>query len=134
MCYYRSHYVYRYLTHHPWWQNVYAASTARVVSCEREGPPPHDCQCQSLLRRGDRGTAVGAAPQRGPGAPCDSPGRDRVETRVVLWGGMDRVPHRTPLGDRTGARHDPRRATGAVASDGPRHRSRLSPLDRKSVV
>ena len=40
------------------------------------------------------------------------------------------VPHRATLGDRTGAGHDPRREAGAVASDGPRDRSRLAPLGR----
>ena len=56
--YYSSHYVYRYLSHHPWWQNVYAASAARVVSRQRQGPPSHDCQCQSLFRGGDRSDAA----------------------------------------------------------------------------
>src|SRR5262249_59106411 len=41
ICYYSSHYVCRYLSHHLWWQNVYAASAARVVSRPWEGPPPH---------------------------------------------------------------------------------------------
>ena len=53
-----------------------------------------------------RGTAVGAAPQRGAGAPGDYPGRSHVETRVVLWCGMDCVPRRSTLGDRKGAGHD----------------------------
>src|SRR5467141_1188843 len=36
LCYSRSHYVHRYLSPHPWWQNVYAASAARVVSRDRK--------------------------------------------------------------------------------------------------
>src|SRR5439155_25861250 len=58
MCYFSSHYVYRYLAHHPRWQNIYAASAARVVSSPRQCPPPHDCQCQSLFRCGARTAAV----------------------------------------------------------------------------
>src|SRR6516165_10935214 len=51
--YYSSHYVYRHLSYNPWWQNVYAASAARVVSRQRQSPPSHHCQCQSVFRGGD---------------------------------------------------------------------------------
>src|SRR5216683_4540455 len=104
--YYSSHYVYRYLSHHPWWQNVYTASAARVVSRPRQGPPPHDCESQSLFRRGDRGDALGTAPQGGPGASGDHPGRDHVATRDVFWCCVDCVPRRPTFGDRTGPGHD----------------------------
>src|SRR3989442_12249840 len=63
MGYLSSHYVYRYLAHHPGWQNLYAASAARVVSRPRQGPPPHDCPCQSLFRCGDPSAAVGRSTQ-----------------------------------------------------------------------
>src|SRR2546426_1908044 len=105
--YYSSHYVCRYLSHHPWWQNVYAASAARVLSRQRQGPPPHDCQCQSLFHRGDRSAAVGTATQGGPGAPRDHPGRDHVEARALFWCRVDRVSHRPTLGNRQGPGHDP---------------------------
>src|SRR6266852_2177265 len=132
ICYYSSHYVYRYLSHHPWWQNLYTASAARVVSRPRQGPPPHDCESQSLFRRGDRGDALGTAPQGGPGASGDHPGRDHVATRDVFWCCVDCVPRRPTFGDRTGPGHDTLRETGAVASDRPRHRSRLATLGRAS--
>ena len=45
------------------------------------------------------------------------PGRDHVETRVVLWGGLDCVPRGPTPGDRASAGHDTRRETGPVASD-----------------
>src|SRR5215510_16035003 len=89
ICYYSSHYVCRYLSHHPWWQNVYAASAARVLSCPRQGPSPHDCECEPLFRGGDRSAAAGTATQGGPGAPGDPPGRNHVEARIVFWCGMD---------------------------------------------
>src|SRR6266478_7200468 len=97
--YHSSHYVCRYLAHHPWWQNVYAASAARVVSRQRQGPPPHTCQCQSLFRRGDRSDAIGAATQGGSGAPGDHPGLNHIAARGVFWCRVDRVPSRPTLGD-----------------------------------
>src|SRR5919201_1648165 len=113
-----SHYVCRYFTYHPWWQNLYAASAARVVSRQRQGPPPHDCQSQSVFRRGDRSHTVGAATQGGSGKPWDHSGRDHLEARTVFWCRVDRIPGRPTLGHRKGPGHDPRRETGAVASDG----------------
>src|SRR5690348_901911 len=126
ICYYSSHYVYRYFAHNPWWQNVYAASAARVVSRQRQGPPPHHCQCQSLFRGGDRSAAAGTATQGGSGAPWDHPGRDHVEARSVVWCRVDCVPRGATFGDRKGPGHNPCRETGAVASDRPRDRSRLA--------
>src|SRR5467141_1761900 len=121
ICYSRSHYVHRYLSPHPWWQNVYAASAARVVSRQRQGAPSYHCECQSLFRGRDRSHATCPTAQGGAGAPWHHPGRDHVETRNVVWCGVDRVPHRSTFGDRKSAGHDTRRETGAVASDGPRH-------------
>src|SRR6266849_9165656 len=115
ICYYSSHYVYRYLSHHPWWQNLYTASAARVVSRPRQGPPPHDCESQSLFRCGDRGDALSPAPQGKAGEPRYSHGRAHAQARVILWCGLDRVPHSTTPGDRASAWDDARRQTGPVA-------------------
>src|SRR5262249_4481724 len=130
--YYSSHYVYRYLSHHPWWQNVYAASAARVLSRPRQGPPSYHCECEPLFRGRDRSHATCPATQGGAGTPSHHPGRAHGATRALFWGRVDRVPRRPTLGDRKGPGHDPRRETRAVASDRPRHRSRLAPLGRAS--
>src|SRR6266852_273054 len=102
-----SHYVYRYLAHHPWWQNVYAASAARVLSRPRQGPPSDHCECQSLCRGRDRSHAACPATQGEPRASWDHPGRDHVEARHVFWCRVDRVPRRATLGDRKGPGHNP---------------------------
>src|SRR5262245_21095291 len=130
ICYYSSHYVCRYLSHHPWWQNVYAASAARVLSRPRQGPAPHDCECEPLFRGGDRSAAAGTATQGGPGAPGAHPGRDHVEARMVFWCGMDGLPRGSTLGHRKGVGHDTRRPVGLVASEGARHQARLAARGR----